>query len=190
MKRMIEIGVTLLLACAVLFAQENAVAVDAQNVPNVPDVRQLVESSLVATQRHWQARRHYTYAERSESRRRDMDGRVNVEISTTTLVVDVPFEQLVQRNGLPPSLWEQRRQKKALDTLKRERQRNGTTQVREQEKETTSLVQEVPKAFDFHFGGQEVVNGRAAYVLRATPHPGYQIRGTYGKVFSKVEGSV
>ena len=34
------------------------------------------------------------------------------------------------------------------------------------------------------------MNGRAAYVLHATPHPGYQAQGRYGKLFSKVEGTL
>jgi hypothetical protein len=193
MKRMTEIGVTLLMAFAVLFAQDGTVAVNAQNPSGVPDVHQLVESSLAATQRHWQARRHYTYVERAESRRRDMDGRVkseDVEISRTTLVNDVPFEQLMERNGQPPSAREERRQNKALDQVKRESSEERTEHVREQEEEITLLVQEVPKAFDFKLVGQEVVHGRVAYLLHATPHTGYQARGTYGKVFSKVEGTV
>jgi hypothetical protein len=45
-------------------------ALFAQNLSSVPDVRQIVESSTAATQRHWQERLHYTYVAREESRRR------------------------------------------------------------------------------------------------------------------------
>ena len=38
--------------------------------------------------------------------------------------------------------------------------------------------------------GEEVVNGRPAYVLQATPHPGYRSQGKYGKMFAKVEGKL
>ena len=38
--------------------------------------------------------------------------------------------------------------------------------------------------------GEEPVNGRPAYVLQATPHPGYQAQGKYGKMFSKVAGKL
>jgi hypothetical protein len=34
------------------------------------------------------------------------------------------------------------------------------------------------------------VDGRPAYVLQATPHPGYHAHGKYGKMFSKVEGKL
>jgi len=34
------------------------------------------------------------------------------------------------------------------------------------------------------------LNGRPAYILQATPHPGYQSQGKYGKMFSKLEGKL
>jgi len=190
-KRMLGICVALLVASAVPFAREDTVPVNAENLSRVLDVRQIIESSVAATQRHWRKRLHYTYLERDVSRRRDVDGLVRseeVQISRTILVNDVPFEQLVQRNGQPPSAWEEWRQNEALNKLKRETPVERTDRLRQQEQETSSLVMEVPKAFDFQLVGQEIMNGRAAYVLHATPHPGYQARGKYGKLFSKVEG--
>ena len=114
----------------------------------------------------------------------------DVEISRTILVNDVPFEQVVERNGQPPSTWETWRQNQALDKVKRETPEERTERVGEQVEETTSLVRELPKAFDFKLVGHEVIHGRMAYVLRATPHPGYQAQGTYGKLFAKVEGTL
>ena len=192
MKRTLGIGVTLLVASAALFAQEKTGPVNGQS-PSVPDVHQIIESSIAATQRQWQARLHYTYRERDASRRRDSDGRVkseDVEISRTILVNDVPFEQIVERNGQPPSAWEEWRQNEALEKLRRETPDQRVERVRQQEEETASLVREVPKAFDFQLGGQEIINGRAAYALQATPHPGYQARGRYGKLLSKVDGKL
>jgi hypothetical protein len=48
----------------------------------------------------------------------------------------------------------------------------------------------VLEAFDFHLIGEEIVGGRPAYVLHATPHPGYHAHGKYAKMFSKVEGKL
>ena len=194
MKGILVIGVTVLAASAVLFAQQDAVPVNsAPNPSSVRDVRQFVESSLAATQRHWLERRHYSYVERAESRRRDLDGRVKseeIEISRTTLVNDVPFEQLIERNGQPPSAWEERTQNTALGKVKRETPAQVARQEREEEGEASSLVQEVPNAFDFQLLGEETIHGRPTYVLHATPRPTYQARGTYGRVLSKVEGKV
>ena len=193
MRRMLWIGVTSFAASAVLFAQADAVSVHGSSPSGEADVRQIVESSIAATQRHWQARLRYTYVERDVSRRLAMDGRVkseDVEITRTIPVNDVPFDQLVERNGQPPSAREQRRQNKALDALKRETPVQRAERLRERDDEAMSLVREVPRAFRFRLAGQEMLNGRAAYVLRATPNPDYQADGRYGKLFAKVEGTV
>jgi hypothetical protein len=195
MMRISEHGnvIIMLAASSALFAQSHDFPVKSQNHSSVPDVRQIVESSIAATQRHWQARLRYTYTERDESRRRDLAGRVkseDVDVSRTILVNRVPFEQLVERNGRPPSAEEERKQNEKLDKLKRETPEQRAERLRKQEEENTSLVREVPKAFDFQLVGEEVVNGRPAYVLQATPHPGYYAQGKYGRMFAKVEGKL
>ncbi len=164
-----------------------------QNHSSVPDARQIVEESIAATQRHWQARLRYTYVERDQDQRRDSDGRVKseeVDVSRTILVNGVPFEQLVERNGRPPSPEEERKQKEKLEKLKRETPEQRADRLSKQAEENASLVREVPKAFDFQVAGEEIVKGRPAYVLQATPHPGYDAQGKYGKMFSKVAGKL
>jgi hypothetical protein len=131
--------------------------------------------------------------EREVSRRRDSAGRLkseDVDVSRTFLVSGVPFEQLVERNGQPPSAEEDKKQQEKLDKLKRETPEQRAERLRRQEDENASLVREVPKAFDFQLVGEEAINGRPAYVLQATPHPGYQAQGKYGKMFSKVAGKL
>jgi hypothetical protein len=178
---------------AILFAQADTSPVKSQNRSSAPDARQIMEASIAATQRAWKARLHYTYMERDEDRRLDLAGHVkseNVEVSKTILVNGVPFDQLVERNGHPPSAAQERKQKGELDKLKRETPEQRAQRLRKQEEENTSIVQEVPKAFDFQIVGEESVNGRPAYVLQATPHPGYHARGKYGSMFSKVAGKL
>jgi hypothetical protein len=185
--------IIMLTASFALFAQSNDFPVNAQDHSSVPDVRQIVESSISATQHHWQARLHYSYTEREERLRLDLSGRVkseDVDVSRTIFVNGIPLEQLVERNGQPPSVEEERKQKEELDKLKRETPEQRAERRRKHEEENTSLVMEVPKAFDFQLVGEETVNGRSAYVIQATPHPGYQGQGKYGKMFSKVEGKL
>jgi hypothetical protein len=59
-----------------------------------------------------------------------------------------------------------------------------------EEQENESFIREVPAGFDFQLIGEEAVNGRPAYVLQATPHPGYHPHGRYGKMFLGVEGKL
>lgn len=180
-------------ASAGLFAQADTSPVKSQTRSSAPDARQIMEASIAATQRDWKARLHYSYMERDADRRRDLAGHVkseDVEVSKTILVNGVPFEQLVERNGQPPTAEQERKQKGKLDKLKRETPEQRVERLRKQEEENTSIVQEVPKAFDFQVIGEEAVNGRSAYVLQATPHPGYHAQGKYGNMFSKVAGKL
>jgi len=75
------------------------------------DARQIAGESVAATERSWQARRHYTYTERDQERRLDAHGQVkseDVDVSRMILVNGARFEQLVERNGQPPSTEESR----------------------------------------------------------------------------------
>jgi hypothetical protein len=114
----------------------------------------------------------------------------DVDISRTILVNGVPFEQLVERNGRSPSADEIWKQREKLDKLKRETPEQRVERFRRQAEENASLVREVPKAFDFQLLGEEIVNGRPAYVLQAMPHRDYRAQGKYGKMFAKVEGKL
>ena len=106
--------VMMLAASAVLFAQGDVVPTESQKHSSTPDARKIMGSSIEATQRQWQARLHYTYLERDENRRRDLAGHLkseDVDVSRTILVNGVPFDQLVEHNGRPPSVAEERKQK-------------------------------------------------------------------------------
>ena len=183
----------LLAASLILFAQSNDFLIKSQSYSTTPEVRQIVAASIAATQRSWQGRLQYTYMERDEDRRLDSEGRVKseeVDVSRMILVNGVPFEQLVERNGQPPPVAEERKQKEKLERLQRETPQQRAGRLRKEEEETASLVGEIPKAFDFELMGEEIVSDRPAYVLQATPHPGYQAQGKYGKMFSKLEGKL
>jgi hypothetical protein len=182
--------VILLVVSWALFAQN---AVNSLERSKVPDVRQVLALSVVATQRHWRAWVLYSYLERDETRRLDPAGHgksEEVDVSRALLVDGVQFEQLVERNGRPLSAAEERKQNEEMDKLKHLTAEQRAERLREDEEENTSLVGEVPMAFDFNLAGEEVVNGRPAWVLQAAPHPGYQARGKYGKMFSKVAGKL
>src|ERR1700740_1361355 len=102
-----------LAASSALFAQTaGSSPAQPQNHASVLDAHQIVELSVAATERSWNARDQYTYTERDEDRRLDSLGQVkseNVEVTKMTFVNGARFEQLVEHNGHPPSAEEQRR---------------------------------------------------------------------------------
>jgi hypothetical protein len=173
---------------AALFAQSSGPD-KPQNHAGVLDTRQIVGQSVAATERSWQARNHYIYMERDDDRRMDSRGQVkseNVDVTRMILVNGARFEQLMEHNGQLPSAREQRKSDEDLEKLKHETPAEQTARLRK-DQENRSFLRDVLEAFDFHLIGEEVLNSRPAYVLQATPHPGYHAHGKYGKMFSKVE---
>ena len=190
-KSRIGMLLVVLAASSAVFAQ-NSGSDKQQNHASVLDARQIVGLSIAATERSWQARDHYVYMERDEDRRLDSQGQVkseNVDVTRMMLVNGARFEQLMEHNGQLPSATEQKKSDEDLNKLKHETPEEQTARLRKNQ-ENMSFLRDVLEAFDFQLIGEEVVDGRAAYVLQAMPHPGYHPHGKFGKMFSKVEGKL
>ena len=176
-------------ASTALFAQSSGPD-KPQNHASVLDARQIAGQSVAATERSWLARDHYIYTERVEDRRLDSLGQVkseNVDVTRMILVNGARFEQLMEHNGQLPSATDQGKIDEDLDKLKHETPDEQAARLRK-DQENRSFLRDVIEAFDFHLIGEEVVDGRPAYVLQAKPHPGYRARGKYGKMLSNVGG--
>jgi hypothetical protein len=163
-----------------------------QNKASAPDAQQIVRPSVAATERSWQARDHYAYVERDEDRRLNSLGQIkseDVDVTRMMVVNGARFEQLLEHNGQVPSAKEQKRSDDDLEKLKHETPDEQTARIRK-DQENRAFLQDVLEAFDFQLVGEETVGGRPAYVLHATPHPGYHAHGKYAKMFSRVEGKL
>ena len=195
MEVLTKLGAKILLvmvaASTTLFAQSSGPDAP-ENHASVADALQIVGPSVVATQRSWQARDHYTYTERDEDRRLNSLGQVkseNVDVTSMIVVNGARFEQLMQRNGQLPSAKEQKKSDDDLDKLKHETPDEQTARLRK-DQDNRAFLRDVLEAFDFRLIDEEIIGGRPAYVLQATPHPGYHAHGKYGKMFSRVEGKL
>jgi len=163
-----------------------------QNHASTPDPRAIVGQSVTAAERSWQARDQYTYMERDEDRRLDSLGRIkseNIDVTRMILVNGVRFGQLIERNGQLPSAEELKRRDEDLEKLKHETPEERTARLRK-DQENRSFLDELLQAFNFQLVGEEVTEGRPAYVFQATPLSGYHPHGKYGKMLSKVEGKL
>jgi hypothetical protein len=192
-KSPVVVFLVMLAASAALFAQTGGSSTEnGQNGANVVDARQIVGLSVAAAERSWQARDHYNYTERDDDRRLDSLGQVkseNVDVIKMILVNGARFEQLIEHNGQLPSAKEQEKSAEDLDKLKHETPAEQTARVRK-DQENRSFLRDLLEAFDFQLIGEEVVDGRPAYLLQATPHPGYHAHGKFDKIFSRVEGKL
>jgi len=187
----VHIVLLMIVASTALFAQSGGP--DArQNQASIVDIRQVLLPSVLATERSWSMRDHYTYMERDEDRRLNSLGQVKSETVDVTRIIVVNgarFEQLLEHNGQLPSAKEQKQSDSDLDKLKHETPDEQTARLRKNQ-ENRAFLRDVLEGFDFRLVGEEIVDGRPAYVLHATPHPGYHAHGKYAKMFSRVEGKL
>ena len=78
-----------------------------------------------------------------------------------------------------------------LELQKREREtpRQRAARLARDERER-SFYKEIPDAFDFQIVGEETLPTGPAWVIEATPRPGFQPRSRYAQVFSKMRGKL
>jgi hypothetical protein len=192
-KSRVEMLLTMLALSSVLSAQSGG------NFPSKPqdhapvvDARQIVSPSIAATERSWQARDHYTYMERDQDRRRDSRGLLKseeVDVTRMMIVNGARFAQLMEHNGQLPSAAQQKKRDEDLEKLKHETPEEQAARLTK-DQENRSFLRDILEAFDFQLIGEETIDGRPAYILHATAHPGYHAHGKYGNMFSKVEGKL
>ena len=154
------------------------------------DPREMIRRSVAATERSWKARQNYTYAWRDEERHVDSNGQVkstDVDVLTTALINGVPVERTVSHNGGAPTASQRRKDEEAL--RKAASPVDRAEELRK-DRENRAFLAELPQAFDFKLLGEAQIEGRTAYVLECTPHPGFQSHGKYAKMLSKVAGKV
>ncbi len=157
-----------------------------------PSPVEIVRRSVVAADRGWKAQQAYKYTERDEERHADSRGIIKsgkVVVSRITFVNGAPFEEIVAHNGVPPTPAEKRKDQEARHKLETETSAERAARLKKDE-ENRAFIREVPRAFDFRLVGADEINGRPAWILEATPKPGYRSHSKYGKIFSKVTGKL
>lgn len=164
------------------------------------DANDLVRRSVERDNDNWKRARYYTFIERVYSRELDGGGKVKKTESWTfdvTMLEGSPYRRLIERDDqpLPPS--EERKQqeklRKSIEQRRKETPAQREKRLADSEKRRArnrDLVREVAAAFDFRMLGEEAVGGRPAYVLEATPRPGYSARDARARIFPKVKGKL
>lgn len=103
------------------------------------------------------------------------------------------YERLVSHNGEPLAPEEASRQEQDYQQTLTRRQNQTSTEKNarlKRELKDRAYLDEVPDAFDFRLLGEEELPTGQAYVIEATPHPGYQPKSRYAKAFSKMSGKL
>lgn len=138
------------------------------------DVAAIIQKSVEANDRDWNAAPQYDCVERD----RDEHGTKTYQVTT---ILGSPYERLIAINGRDLSASEKAKEEKKFQEMLSHR-RAETPEERAKRiskfeadrRRDHEMLQQLTKAFDFTLQGEQQVGQRAAYVLKATPHPGYK----------------
>jgi hypothetical protein len=158
----------------------------------------IVRRSARMDSRNDRLTRNYTYKVLNEMRDLDSAGRVKATHTTLDEVLYVGGRRYLhplEKDGKPLPAGEAKKEQAKLDRAVAEASRLSDAEraTREDEEERRrekrrEQVQYIPEAFDFTLLGEEVLNGRAAWRIRATPRRDY--KGPYGFMLRNLEGTI
>jgi hypothetical protein len=158
--------------------------------PAGPGVKTIIQRSVAANQKDWQASPEYSYVERDQN-----DG--NTKTYRVLMLEGSPYNYLLEVNGEPLSPEDQETEREKLQQAIEER-RNETPQQREErirqyQKERRRdhlLMEQLADAFDFTLKGEQKLDGFDVYVLSAKPRPGYQPPNTEAEALTGMQGKL
>ncbi len=173
MKQVILVGVL----AAATFAQNN--------------VDTIIQSSVEANAADWKAAPDYDFIERD---RQQGGGTMTHE---ELMILGSPYERLVAVNGKPLPPEQQTQEQQKLETTVVERQKESQQErgqriakYQKARKSDQVLMEQLTKALDFKLLGEQKLGSQEVYVLKATPHPGYEPPNIESKVLTGMEGKL
>ncbi|MCW5965775.1 MAG: hypothetical protein KIT83_17180 [Bryobacterales bacterium] len=168
-----------------LAAQNGGFARATASSPASPlSAQEIMERSLKASERNWRIAEDYAWRETRVFRKLDKQGTVKDQESKTydvTMIEGKEYERLVMENGEPLPPDKERKEQEKLDKAVAKLQNETPTERKkrlrkdeEEKEEREAMFRAIPKAFDLQIAGEELVEGREAWVLHATPRPGFK----------------
>src|SRR5882724_3980588 len=164
------------------------------------DAREIVRKSVELDQANWLRMKDYTWTARETERRLDSKGAaksVESRAWETLVLYGEPHRRIIERDGKPLAHEEQRKQQEKLDKavakLQSETPQQRQRRVAEFEKDRQKqreFLREIPELYDFRLEGEAKVDGYDAWVIAATPKPGYRPRQHDAKPLLKIKGKL
>jgi len=162
------------------------------------DARKIVEKTVNRDRRNYRELQSWTYKVSDRIEKIDRSGRtkdVETTLDEVLYLGGKPYIHALEKNGkpLPPkdAAKEQAKLDKAtaeasrLTEEERQKRERETEKQREKDRE---MLQYLPDAYRFMLLGGDVINGRAAWRIRAEPAPHYS--GKYGFLLKNLEGTL
>jgi hypothetical protein len=164
------------------------------------DAKDIVQRAIQVNDRNEEIARNYTYLERQDVRMLDGSGRVKdrrIETWDITMLEGSPYRRLVARNDQPLPPDQQRKEEEKLrrsneerakETEEQRQQRIADANKRRDERRREPL-KELLEGFDLRLAGEAAVDGHDAWIVDATPRPGFKGATAVSRaIFPKVHG--
>lgn len=161
-----------------------------------PDAETIVRKSLQRDFFDFNSVKNYTYIQREETRIfLDKHKPPKIESNTDEVLIlsGSPYEKRIAKDDKPLSEKDARHEQDKLDKEAAKRQHLSAGERAKIEKERAKdreYLREIADAFDFKLIGEETVSGLPAWVIEATPKPGYKPSHSDAKLFAKTHGKV
>ena len=122
-----------------------------------------------------------------------VDGKQEVDVSSVIPLEGTPYERLLTKDGRALTPDEKRREDEKYDRELRRRQAESTSErsarIRKYEKERAFLA-DLPNAYNFKLLGEDLVNGRPAWMVQLTPRAGFAPTTQHGSLLKHIEGEL
>jgi hypothetical protein len=164
------------------------------------DARDIVRKSVELDQANWLRMKDYTWVAKETTRSLDSKGKVkseDIDQWETVVLYGEPHRRMLERNGKPLSDQEKQKEQQKLDKAvakletesdaQRERRRAEYEKEREKDRD---FLREVVDLYDLKILGDDKIDGRAVWVISATPKPGYQPKRRDAKPLLQIQGKV
>lgn len=164
------------------------------------ELRDLVRRAMENDLENYKKQKDLTHIEREKIDHLDSNGNVKKSETSTKEILILygdRMEHMIERDDKPLSPEERRKEDakfdKEVEKLEKEspeQRQKRIAKYEEESKKGREFVREVSNAFDFKLVGEEMVNGRPAYVISADPRRDYRPNSREGKILSKTRGKV
>ncbi|HEY1340030.1 MAG TPA: hypothetical protein VGF59_21100 [Bryobacteraceae bacterium] len=159
-----------------------------------PDAHELVRRSIANGERSWRTSFDYSCIKTDIDRQFDASSR-RVKTASHDVYQIVPlgygssFELHIRHDNEPLPRQEQIKEQQELEKRRAESPAQKRRRFEKEESER-SYMKEVPDAFDFRIVGEQTLPTGRAWVVEATPRPGYRPKSRYARVFPSMRGKL
>jgi hypothetical protein len=160
--------------------------------PTSADLRALVRKALSGLHREDERRGEFLFKARNDKKDFDAAGKVINQTSYVWERIEVdgfPFGRTIERNGQPVSA-EERKSEDAAMRKKLVELKSGNTAPPKKTNPQDEWYSEFPDALQYKLVGEEMLNGRLAVVMEASPNPAYKARNMRARVFEKMNARI